>query len=433
MKKNFRYFRSWWIAACAAGAVCLGCARVPDSRVRQPDWISRAVLYEVNVRQFTPEGTFRALESHLSRLQDLGVDVLWLMPVHPIGEAERKGTLGSYYAVRDYRTVNPEFGTEDDFRHFVEQAHRMGFRVILDWVANHTARDHSWIVSHPDWYVPGEDGTPNAPFDWTDVAELDYSRPELRREMTDCMRYWVETYGIDGFRCDVAGEVPTDYWNEAFAELRRLRPDLFLLAEAERPDLLEDAFGSYYAWEQLHKLNASASGKLDARELTAFFRDHARRFPSNVRPLNFITNHDENSWNGTEFERMGDGVQAYTALTFVLPGLPLIYSGQEVGMDHRLAFFERDPIDWTDRSGLGMTDFFRHLIAYRRSRPALCATAAEAPLEFLKTDRPAQVLALRRTLGDDRVTACFNLSPEPVSFVCEGRSRTLPAWGFSLE
>lgn len=295
------------------------------SNVEHPEWVKDAVIYEVNIRQYTPEGTFAAFEQHLDRLQQLGVDVLWLMPIHPIGEEGRKGTLGSYYSATNYCEVNPEFGTIDDFRHLLEAAHQKGFKVILDWVANHTARDAKWTQEHNEWYYKDSLGNLAIQYDWTDIARLNYEHQDLREEMIAAMKYWVEL-GVDGFRCDVAAEVPTDFWNDAVARLKAINPDLFMLAEAEKAELQYDAFNAYYTWDQMHNWYALAEGKIDADSIANFYVNYQSRsgMPSNTIPMNFTTNHDQNSWYGTDTEMYGPAVKQYAVLSFVVPGMPMI-------------------------------------------------------------------------------------------------------------
>ena len=256
------------------------------------------MIYEANVRQFTPEGTFKAFEEHLPRLKELGVDILWLMPIHPIGVENRKGGLGSYYSIKDYRGVNPEFGDLDDFKSLVNKAHELGMYVILDWVANHTAWDHAWVTEHPEYYTKNLDGTMKSPFDWTDVVELDFKNQEMQDAMLADMMYWVEENGIDGFRCDVAGEVPVEFWNTARAELDKVKP-VFMLAEAEQPNHHVNAFDMSYAWELHHIMNEIAKGNKNAKAINTYFAKHDTLYPTDAYRLYFITNHDENSWNGT--------------------------------------------------------------------------------------------------------------------------------------
>ena len=431
--------------AAVALLLLAGCAgksgqevQSPVSNVSHPDWTASAVLYEVNVRQYTKEGTFKAFEKHLPRLKELGVDILWFMPVYPIGEVERKGELGSYYSIRDYKAINPEFGDIEDFQSVVDKAHELGFKVILDWVANHTSRDHGWIAGHPEWYVMDDStGTPVAPFDWTDVAELNYDNADMRAAMLDAMTYWVSEVGVDGFRCDVAHEVPVDFWNDAVAALREIRPDLFMLAESEEPALMTDAFDAYYGWSNHAFMNRLAQGKATAAEYAAYRVEHEGKLPVESIEMNFTSNHDENSWNGTEFERMGDAARQFAALTFAEPGMPLIYSGQEVGNDNSLEFFMRDPIVWEDRGGF--TQFYQELIAMRDAHPSMYAPREGAPMVILASDRPEQVFAFERRLSDgsDGFAAVFNFSAEEVTVTVSegsiaGQSYTLPAHGYQF-
>ena len=434
------------VASVLAALVLAGCAgktdksavKSPVTNVIHPDWTADAVIYEVNVRQYTKEGTFKAFDAHLSRLQELGVDILWFMPVYPIGEVERKGELGSYYSIRDYKAINPEFGTIEDFKATVDKAHELGFKVILDWVANHTSRDHEWIEQHPDWYVMDDStGTPVAPFDWTDVAELNYDNPDMRAAMLDAMTYWVKEVGVDGFRCDVAHEVPVDFWNATVKALRQIRPDLFMLAESEEPALMTDAFDAYYGWSNHAYMNKLAQGKATASEYAAYVVEHEGKLPVESIEMNFTSNHDENSWNGTEFERMGDAARQFAVLTFVEPGMPLIYSGQEMGNDNSLEFFMRDPIVWEDPQGY--TQFYKELIAMRDAHPSMYAPRAGAPMKLVANNLPEKVFSFERRLADgsDGFTAIFNFSAEEVGVgITEGRLSgqvyRLPAHGYKI-
>ena len=334
-------------------------------------WTREGVVYELNVRQLTPEGTFAAAETHLPLLKDLGVDIIWVMPPYPIGEKGRKGTLGSYYAIRNYCDINPEFGTLADFDHFLATAHDQGFKVILDWVANHTAPDHPWVTEKPaDWYVRDAEGNTIVEYDWTDIAKLNYANAEMRAEMEKAMRFWLER-GVDGFRCDVAYQVPQDFWSAVLPKFRKEfgRP-LYFLAEGEEAWLHEAGFDATYAWQLHHLLNDIAQGRANADSLVRNMAWNGEIYPDGSQRLCFTSNHDENSWSGTEFERMGDAWQAMTVLCWTLPqSQPLIYTGQEVGYDHRFAFFEKDPMP--DRNTNAATDFYRYLGALRKAHPAL--------------------------------------------------------------
>lgn len=376
-------------------------------KVVHPEWSLNATIYEVNVRQFTPEGTLKAFETHLPRLKELGVDILWFMPIHPIGVVNRKGSLGSYYSVRDYLGVNPEFGTLEDFKQVVAKAHALGMYVLIDWVANHTSHDAVLVEQHPDWYIRDSVGKLVSPFDWTDVAKLDYSKPELREYITNAMIYWVKEAGIDGFRCDVAAEVPTDFWNAAREELDKVKP-VFMLAEAEKPELLEYAFDADYAWELHHLMNGIAQGKKTVLDLEHYLLKSVTTYPKNTIKMNFITNHDENSWNGTEFERMGDAVKTMAALSFVVNGMPLIYSGQEVGFNRRLLFFEKDQIIWNDPDG--MSAFYKKLNGLKRESTVLAAGEKGADIFRVKSSNDVNVFAFTRENEKEKLFAIFNLS-----------------------
>lgn len=393
----------------------------------RPEWVYDAVLYEVNTRQFTPEGTFQAFAEELPRLGEMGVDILWFMPIQPIGEKDRKGTLGSYYSISDYTAVNSEFGTLDDFRAVVDQAHNLGMKVILDWVANHTSRDAVWVEAHPDWYVRDSLGELNVMYDWTDIAQLDYSKPEMREAMIESMRFWVRETGIDGFRCDVAGELPTDFWIAAKDSLVALKPDIFMLAEAEKPELNESLFDAYYAWDFHHRMNAVAQGMEDVDSLRASFNRMTDRFAPDAIPMFFTSNHDENSWSGTEFERMGEAVRSFAVLTYLLPGMPLIYSGQEAGFDHRLAFFEKDEIDWSDPQDF--TSFYTELNRFKKEQKALQAPGRSGVMSEIGNDRLQSVWSFRRTNENSEVVALLNLSDETVSVTFE---EPLPGEGYQL-
>ena len=371
-----------------------------------PKWTYDAVVYEMNVRQYTPEGTFAAAEQQLPRLKELGVDVLWLMPIYPIGEKERKGTLGSYYAVKDYCAVNPEFGTMEDFESFLSEAKSLGFKVILDWVANHTSPDAVWITESPaDWYERDSLGNTIVQYDWTDIAALNYDNPDVWDAQLKSMRFWMEK-GIDGFRCDMACEVPFEFWKKTIAELRAEWPQMYMLAEGEDPELHRSGFDASYAWELHHLLNDIAQEKKGIAELLDYVERDSERFPDDAFRLMFTSNHDENSWAGTEFERMGDAARAMAVLTFTLPcGQPLVYTGQEMGWNHRFAFFEKDPVpEWKKND---FTEFYNNLICLRHSHPALRPGEKGGRFEVVSTED--STLVFRRVLEDDVVTVSVQM------------------------
>lgn len=374
------------------------------------DWSRNAVIYEVNIRQYTPEGTFNAFAEHLPRLKKMGVEILWLMPVHPVGELNRKGSLGSYYAVKDYRAVNPEFGTMDDFKTLVTKAHEMGMKVMLDWVANHTAWDNVWTVSNPEFFEKDEKGKFISPYDWTDVISLDYNNRQMRDSMIAALKFWITETDIDGYRCDVAGMVPTDFWDEARKQLEALKPVFMLAEDEDNADLLREAFDMNYAWKVHKIMNGIAKKEKSLQDLHDYFRWNDSVFKPNDYRMNFITNHDENSWNGTEFERLGAATEAFAAFTFVMPGMPLIYSGQEAGLDKRLRFFEKDTIDWTT---VKFETLYTHLIRIRKKNSALWSGGYGAPMEMLKSSSQEQVFAFIRQNSQEAIVAVFNFSDTP--------------------
>ncbi|MDA3929984.1 MAG: alpha-amylase family glycosyl hydrolase [Prolixibacteraceae bacterium] len=374
-----------------------------------PEWSEDAVIYEVNVRQYTPEGTLAAFEKHLPRLQKLGVKILWMMPMHPISTVNRKGSLGSYYAVADYKAINPEFGTMADFKAFVKKAHSMGFKVILDWVANHTGWDNPWIYENPEWFTKDSLGNiipPNA--DWSDIADLNFDVPEMREAMINALKFWITETDIDGYRCDVAWGVPIDFWKEARSALDELGKPIWMLAEdEEHKDFLLNAFNCNYSWSLHHKLNEIAQGKETVEGIKSYFAAADTTYPAGSYMMQFTSNHDENSWNGTTAERMGKAAETFAALTFVLPGMPLIYNGQEAGLNKRLAFFEKDEIDWSE---LKLQSFYEKLVDIKQENKALWNGNAGAPIHFMKMAEENNLVVFSRELDDNKVVAIFNLS-----------------------
>ena len=416
------------LLAALALAACQRTTR-PETTVAatHPEWSRNAVIYEVNVRQYTPEGTLAALQRHLPRLDSLGVDMLWIMPVQPIGKKNRKGVLGSYYSIADYRAINPEFGTASDFKSLVDAAHALGMKVILDWVPNHSAFDHPWTTEHKDYYTLRADGSiSNArdnegrETDWTDVAELNYDNPALRRAMIGEMKWWLETMNIDGFRCDVAGGVPLDFWNAAVAELKAVRPDLFMLAEAEDPKL-HGSFDMTYGWELHHLLNEIAQGKAPTSALDNYFAKQARAFEPAAYRMYFTSNHDENSWSGTEFERMGENhLPAFVLAATVQGSMPLLYTGQEVSLRKRLRFFEKDTVDW---NGPSLASFYRSMFDLKHLVPALANGAWGGAQTTLRTSGGERVYAFTRDRDTSSVFVAVNFADAPARVSYEGLPR----------
>lgn len=382
--------------------------------VEHPEWAKDATLYEVNVRQYSQQGTFTAVEKDLPRLKELGVDILWLMPIHPIGKKNRKGQLGSYYSVVDYKAVNPNFGTLEDFKSLVDRAHSLDMRVMMDWVGNHTAWDAVWAQQHPDWYEQDDNGNFVLPRqDWTDVISLDYSNSEMRAAMLDAMTYWVKEVGIDGYRCDVAGSIPVDFWETARAQLESIKP-IFMLAENEdTPQLLEKAFDMNYSWKLYELMNQLAQGEAKVQDLRNYFAWEQRIYAKAAYRMRFLTNHDENSWHGTIEERLGNTFKTFAVFLYIIPGMPLIYNGQEVGLDKRLAFFEKDPIVWKDNN---LPEFYRKLNGLKANHPALRNGNFGGDFRILPTSQQNAVFAFQREKGDNQVVAAFNFSPEKTRF-----------------
>ena len=401
MKSLVKYLAIYFSFAAIA------CAQ-NGKQVVHPEWSINANIYEVNVRQYTPEGTFSAFEKHLPELKKLGVDIIWIMPINPIGKLNRKGTLGSYYAVADYKAVNPEFGTVNDFKKLVNKTHKLGMKIIIDWVANHTAWDNVWVKDHPDFYTRDSKGKFVPPVaDWEDVIDLNYDNKELRSLMIDAMKYWVKECDIDGFRCDVAAMIPNDFWNEAVPELKKIK-HVFMLAEANE-NYMHSFFDMTYNWPLKDLMDAIAKGKKKAVDLYPFFEKEAQEYKRNDYRMNHITNHDLNSWDGSEYERLGEGVKAFSVLYYTVPGMPLIYSGQEIGMKKRLRFFDKDTIDWKQNS---MRDFYTKLNHLKRKNESLWNGEGGADLKMIKTNNE-NVFVFTREKKSNKIFVAVNLSKQP--------------------
>lgn len=395
-----------------------------------PAWVQDQTLYEVNLRQFSDTGDVEGLRKQLPRLKELGVGTLWIMPVHPIGEKGRSGSLGSPYAVRDYRAFNPEFGTIEQFKQMVDEAHRLGLYVIIDWVGNHTALDHPWIQQHPDWYKRNDKGEIVHPQPtWKDIASLNFDSAEMRKEMIASMAYWVREVGVDGFRCDAVEFMPLDFWSEARTELRKIKP-IFLLGEIVAPAATEHAFDASYAWHLTPNTEQIVAGKKTVTDLVNYIRADQNDLRSGGFRLNFTTNHDKNAWEGTTKDLLGDGVAAFTVLTFTLPGMPLIYNGQEAGPERRLAFFERDPIRWpADLATTPMSKLLRSLSHLKRDHRALWAGDDNAPAQIIEKSTTAAVLTFRREVPGDQVVVMLNLSAQPAAVPAPDLTHLTPALG----
>ena len=382
--------------------------------MRHPDWSYKAVLYEMNIRQLTAEGNLRAATEHLTRLKELGVDVVWLMPIYPIGKVERKGSLGSYYSVADYCGISEEMGTFEDLDAFVAQAHRLGMKVILDWVANHTARDAKWLTDKPlDWYKRDENGEALVPWDWSDTAQLNYDNRDVWHGQIDAMKFWIVNHNIDGFRCDMAMLVPIEFWQVVRFNLQQIKPDIFLLAEAEEDNIFQNAFDACYSWRLHHAMCDVAKGNTRVWTLRETIHADMRRFPKWSMRMTFTSNHDENSWSGSEFTRFGDALEPMSALSFLLPNaLPLIYTGQEFGYDHSFSFFERDAMPSMESNSY--TEFYKKMCTLYHSHQALHSANEGGSFIEINNNAPDCLLTFVREKDDDRVVVIANLSPYTV-------------------
>jgi len=350
-------------------------SELTKAQLVQPEWSKNAVMYEVNIRQYTPEGTFNAFAKELPRLKELGVDVLWIMPIHPIGEANRKGSMGSYYSVKDYTDIAPEYGTKSDFKNLVDKAHGLGMKVMLDWVANHTAWDNPWISQHSDWYVKNDGGDIVTQYDWTDVAKLNYDSKEMRAEMIESLKYWVRDFKIDGYRCDVAFLVPVDFWESARAELEKIKP-VYMLAEMEwNADItstpnqyFENAFNAAYGWSFMGTSADYVNGKKTLTQFKKELKENYVKFPAHMHKLYYLTNHDENSWNGTVDEKYGKNWQQVGVMVYTLPqSMPLIYTGEEAGLNRRLSFFEKDPITSVEWANTTRVNWYQRMTSLKHN------------------------------------------------------------------
>ncbi|MCZ2268315.1 MAG: alpha-amylase [Ignavibacteriales bacterium] len=370
-----------------------------------PDWAKNSTIYEVNIRQFSKEGTFKSFQQHLPRLKELGVDILWLMPINPIGKLNRKGTLGSYYSVKDYVDINPEFGTKEDFKTLVDEIHNHGMHVIIDWVANHTAWDNKWVKTNPEFYTKDSSGNfvPPVP-DWSDVIDLNYDNKELWKEMISALKYWVSEFDIDGYRCDVAGMVPIEFWNEVRTELDKIKP-VFMLAEWDTPEMHKFAFDMTYDWD-LHKIfNGVYAKERNSSDIIKHILNDQKKYPDYAYRMQFTSNHDENSWNGTEYERLGKAAEVFAVLTYVIPGMPLIYNGQEIGFNKRLEFFEKDSIIWKENK---FEKLYKNLNELKEKNKALWAGIESGSVDFINNNN--DILIIRRSKENKEVIGFFNLT-----------------------
>ncbi|MEP7164557.1 MAG: alpha-amylase family glycosyl hydrolase [Ferruginibacter sp.] len=372
-----------------------------------PAWIMQGNIYEVNVRQYTAEGTFKAFSKHLNRLKVMGVQTLWFMPINPISKLERKGTMGSYYAVADYTSVNPEFGTMADWKALVRMIHGKGMKVIIDWVPNHTGADHRWLTSHPDFFVKDSMGKPAIPFDWADTRQLDYKNTVMQDSMIAAMKFWLTNTGIDGFRCDVAWNVPGVFWTRCTGQLKKIKKDIFMLAEGDKPYLHTcRGFDATYPWEMFHMMVNVAKGERPAFALDSIKLKYDTAYPKNALEMYFTSNHDENSWNHSDFGTFPGAVHAPFAVftQTMVRSVPLIYGGQEEPILRALEFFEKDPMVFKE---FKRAAFYKTLLDLRKNNMAL---AADASFKKVKAGDENAVYAYVREKAGKKLLVILNLS-----------------------
>jgi alpha-amylase len=392
-----------------------GAATNTDSAAKidgHPSWIMHGNIYEVNVRQYTPEGTFNAFAANLQRLKDMGVQTLWFMPINPVSKVDRKGELGSYYAVSSYTAINPEFGTMDDWKALVKKCHDMGFKVIIDWVPNHTGGDHYWLTEHPDFYVHDSvTGKVLSPYDWSDTRKLNYANPVLEDTMINALKFWIKESDIDGFRCDVAGEVPDAFWKKCIPALRAEK-NIFMLAEGNKASLQEDGFDATYTWDEFAMMKRIAKGERPAFALDSVLNRVDSTFPKTRLLMYFTSNHDENSWNKADYATMpGDSHAPFAVLTQTIgKTVPLIYSGQEEPYLDSISFFYKDTITF---GKFGRADFYTKLLNLRKTNTALAGNAA---FTKIATSNDGAIYAYSRENGKDKVVVLLNLSATPQTF-----------------
>lgn len=371
-----------------------------------PAWIMQGNIYEVNTRQYTKEGTFNAFSTHLDRLKEMGVQTVWFMPINPISKKDRKGTLGSYYAVADYTSINPEYGTLDDWKALVKKIHEKEMKVLIDWVPNHTGADHPWLQSHPGFFVKDSTGQAATMFDWTDTRVLDFKNIEMQDSMIAAMKYWVTETGIDGYRVDVAWNVPGEFWKKCIPQLKAVKKDLFFLAEGDKAYLMTSGFDAYYPWEMFHMMVKVAAGERPAFGLDSIKAKYDTTYPKEAIPMYFTSNHDENSWNKSDYATFPGASHApFAVFTQTMGGtVPLVYSGQEEPLLRPLPFFEKDSLVFNK---LERAKFYRTLQQLRSTNPAL---SADAGFQKIKAGDEKAVYAFVREKAGSKILVILNFS-----------------------
>ena len=420
------------------------------------DWSYNLSIYEVNVRQYTSSGTFSEFGTHLDRLKDLGAGILWFMPIHPIGVQNRIGSLGSYYSVKDYYGVNPEFGTLDNFKTLVDSIHAKGMYVLLDWVGNHTSWDNSLTITHPEWYIKDGNGKfiPPPGTNWSDVIQLDYSKQGLRQYMIAAMKFWINETDIDGFRCDAVSFMPLDFWTTAIAELKNIKPGILMIAEDDKTQYQYAGFDMSYAWG-LYGFGKGVlinivNGTNNANFVSSYATQENNNYPAPHYRMYFTSNHDENSWYGTAFELFGNAAEVFAVLTSTFRSMPLIYSGQEAGLNHRLKFFDKDEIIWQPHP---FNEMYKILFQLKRKNKALWNGASGGQLQRVLTTNNPAIFAFVREKENYKVFEILNLTAGEKTFTLQGAlypgkyrdvftndsvtfsentDITLPAWGYKV-
>lgn len=418
-----------------------------SAQQQHPAFMEQGNIYEVNIRQYTPEGTFNAFAKHIPRLKKMGVQTLWFMPLQPISKEGRKGTLGSYYSVSSYTEVNPEFGTLADFNKIVDKAHSLGMKVIIDWVPNHSGPDHDWLTKYPDFYERDSTGKATYSMDWSDTRDLNYSNLVMQDSMISAMRYWTRSTKIDGFRVDVAWGVPYSFWEKCIPSLEKER-ELFFLAEADDKEMHTSGFDATYPWTEFHVMNDVAAGKKDLLSLDSVFNKIDTSYVKGAWRLYFTSNHDENSWNKADFATMPGSIHApfaVLALTYHRT-MPLIYSGQEEPVLRPLAFFEKDSIEFKKYERAA---FYEKLLKLRSNNIAF---KESAQFQRIQVNRPKEVMAYQRSNGNALVVVVLNLSNQSQEITLNAtlpsggkytelftnqvfhkiQSLQLPAWGYKV-
>lgn len=380
--------------------------------------IKDGVIYEANIRQYSESGKFQDFTKDIYKLKDLGVKIIWLMPIHPISKTNRKGTLGSYYSISDYKAVNPEFGNKDDLDELIKEAHKHDMLVILDWVANHTGWDHKWIENKPDYYTKNENGEITDPINpstgeswgWTDVADLNFDNMEMQDEMIEAMEYWVKEHEIDGYRLDAAHSCPASFWKKSIKRLKKIK-NVLMLAESDGYHTggfeLIELFDMSYNWSGHHVLNRIYKKENNSEDLKININRNLNDYSSKHVLMNFTSNHDENTWAGTVFDRYGDGAKTFAALTYFLPGIPLIYNGQEYGLNKRLEFFEKDFIT---KKQTDFYEFYSNLNSLKKENNLLDIDS-EIKFEIIETNNK-NLICYKRTKNNDSMYFVANLSEE---------------------